>query len=373
MADGVLELADLPVGTPPLSPSAYESLLACGLRYAWEAAKEPGRLPSSPSARLGSVVHDVFMLAGRGHIEPREAAVKAAWRAALDRIEGRMRISWLERPFVPLRSRVRHYEETRQAAVRQAIVLADHTPALSEGTSTGHGSMEARLTSSDGSVSGRLDAAVNTSSGVVIREYKTGSVYEEVEQGEPAVKVAHQHQLKLYAALHADARGTWPVRLEIMTVAGEIVEIPFSPGECDALIEDAKTSADALWRRVADVRNGRRAIDAIASPGDPCRWCRYRPVCPAYRPWSETQSGEARGRVDMWGEVRGLETNRLGLTVLDLETSEGKFQVLDLNSSSDRNPALAQMAKGDRVAVFDAAPISGRSLRAVDQTVLYLL
>jgi RecB family exonuclease len=372
MADGILEPAHLPVEAPPLSPSAFESLLTCGLRYAWEEAREPGRLPGFPSARLGSVVHDLFMRAGRGDIEPQEPAVKEAWRAALDRIEGGMRCSWLERPFVPLRSRVRHYEETRQAAVRQAIVLAHRAPALRKGAASGEGSLEARLTSSDGRVSGRLDVALWTPAGVVIRDYKTGSVYEEVEEGKPAVKVAYQYQLKLYAALHADARGAWPVRIELMTVTGDIVDIPFRPDECEALFEEAKTAATVLWSRVADVRTGRRQIDTLASPGDGCKWCRYRPVCPAYRPWSEVQSGDASRRVDVWGEVRTLGTSRRGLAVLELDTDKGKTQVLDLDPSSNRNPALAQMVEGDRVAVFDASPMSDRSLRAADQTVVYL-
>jgi hypothetical protein len=372
MVDGTLESAHLPVETPPLSPSAYESLLTCGLRYAWEETREPVRLPGFPSARLGSVVHDLFMRAGRGDIEPQEAAVKEAWRVALDRIEGKMRCSWLERSFAPLRSRVRHYEETRQAAVRQAIVLAGHAPALPKGASAREGSLEVRLTSSDGRVSGRLDVLLWTPAGIVIRDYKTGSLYEELEKGKPTFKVAYERQLKLYAALHADTHGAWPLRLELMTVNGDIVEIPFNPNECETLLNEAKKFAAVLWGRVTDVRNGHRQIGAIATPDDACRWCRYRPVCQAYKQWSEVQSEEASWRADVWGEVRKLGTTRRGLAVLELDTDKGKTQVLDLDPSSERNPALAHLVEGDRAAVFDATPMGNRSLRAADQTVVYL-
>ena len=215
MPDGLLEPASLPTRATPLSPSGYQTLQACGLRYAWEETREPPRLPGSPSARLGSVVHELYMRAGRGDIAPNDTAVRQAWRATVDVVEARMRQTWLENHFVPLRSHVRHFEETRQGAIRHSLSLAERAVARTKGRSSGGLPPEGPLTSNDGKVSGRIDVTIWTPEGVVIRDYKTGHVFEEMEGGDEQIKAAYQFQLKLYAALHAEARDVWPVRLEL--------------------------------------------------------------------------------------------------------------------------------------------------------------
>jgi hypothetical protein len=85
------------------------ALRECGLRYAWEASKEPLRLPLPPAVRLGTAIHEVYSRAGRGQLAPDEAAVRSAWKEAIQEIEARMAASWLERHFVPLRRSVRSY------------------------------------------------------------------------------------------------------------------------------------------------------------------------------------------------------------------------------------------------------------------------
>lgn len=119
------------------------------------------------------------------------------------------------------------------------------------------------------------------------------------------------------------------------------------------------------------MRAGRGAVADLAAPGEACRWCRYRPVCPAYRPWSESQPlADLRSR-DVWGAVRGVGTTRRSLAVLDLDTPGGPVQLIDVDSMPERNPALAGLSPGVTVAVFDARPVSERTLRAGDRTVLY--
>lgn len=371
MPDGSLGSAGLPAAPLPLSPSGYQTLLACGLRYVWEEAREPPRLPGSPAARLGGAVHDLLARAGRGAVPPDDSQVRQAWRETVEAVEGRMRQSWLERPFVPLRSRVRHYEETRVAAVRLAVAIARRSESRPGGRGQGGLPPEARLTSADGTVSGRIDIALWTPDGVVIRDYKTGGVLDDAEDGEQEIKVGYQLQLKMYAALHADARGEWPVGLELMTLAGEITPVPFTQAECVALFDEARSRAADLWRCVGEVRVGRAALTALATPGEACRWCRYRPVCPAYRPWTESQLPADSWSRDVWGIVRGVSTTRRSLAVVELDTPRGPLQLIDLDPAPDRNPALTGMTCGATAAVFDARPVSDRTLKAVDRTVLY--
>lgn len=372
MPDGSLDPARLPAAAHPLSPSGNQTLLACGLRYVWEESREPPRLPGSPAARLGSAVHDLLARAWRGEVPPEVTQVRQAWREAVEAVEGRMQQSWLERPFTPLLARVRHYEETRIAAVRLALSVAAGATGRSGGRAGGL-PPEARLTSADGTVSGRIDVAVRTPDGVVIRDYKTGGVLDEAEDGGQEIKAAYQLQLKLYAALYADARGVWPVRLELMTLSGDVTLVPFTSAECAALYDDAKGRAADLWRRVGEVRVGRGAVADLAAPGEACRRCRYRPICPAYRPWSESQPPADPWTRDVWGAVRGVGTTRRSLAVLDLDTPAGPVQLIDVDPRPERNPALAGLTPDAIVAVFDARPVTERTLRASDRTVVYRL
>ena len=359
----------------PLSPSGYQTLLACGLRYVWEESREPPRLPGSPAARLGTAVHDLLARAGRGLLPPDPILVRQAWREAVEAVEGRMRQSWLDRPFVPLRTRVRNYEETRVAAVRLAVsVAAARRPTPRPGgVEPGAGGLppEARLTSADGTVSGRIDVALWTPDGAVIRDYKTGDVLDDTEGGGRDTKAGYQLQLKLYAALYADARKAWPVGLELVTLAGETTPVPFTQAECVALFDEARSQAVDLWRRVGEVRAGRVAIKTLATPGEACQWCQYRPVCPVYRPWSESQPPIDLWARDVWGTVRGVSTTRRNLAVVELDAPSGPLHLIDLDPTPDRNPALAGLSPGAPAAVFDARPVGERTFKAVDRTVLY--
>jgi hypothetical protein len=220
-------------------------------------------------------------------------------------------------------------------------------------------------------VSGRIDVALWTPDGVVIRDYKTGGVFDDTEDRGRDIKAAYQHQLKLYAALHADARGVWPVGLELMTLSGDVTPVPFTQAECVTLFDEARGRAADLWRQVGEARAGRTSVAALAAPGEDCRWCRYRPVCPAYRPWAESRQPTIQQSRDVWGNVRRVSTTRRSLAVVELDTPGGPLQVVDLDPTPDRNPALPGLTPGAAAAVFDALQMTDRTLKAVDRTVAY--
>jgi hypothetical protein len=66
-----------------------------------------------------------------------------------------------------------------------------------------------------------------------------------------------------------------------------------------------------------------------------------------------------------------MSTTRRNLAVVELDIPNGPLQLIDLDPAPDRNPALAGLSLGATAAVFDARPVSERTLKAVDRTVLY--
>ena len=347
MTEGVLTPAGVPPEPGRLSPSRISVLLECGLRYAWEAANEPPRLPLPPAVRLGTVIHEVYSRAGRGQLAPEDAAVRSAWLEAVRKAEARMAASWLERHCVPLRRWVRNYEERRLATLDYALVLAPGSDPFGKHSGLGL-APETPLVTADGKLGGQLDAVIPTPEGVVIRDYKTGQVYED-DDGERAIKAAYQLQLRLYAILYERTQGAWPARLEVVASQGEVVEVSFTPEECEALLKDTVRRLDELAEKVRRVRDGVLALPTLANPGEACRWCPYRPVCTAYRDWSAVAPApEQPSRVDVRGTFQGVRPVRFGLVVLELEANGSSRPVADLDPMPNRNPALGQLQAGRR-------------------------
>jgi hypothetical protein len=233
------------------------------------------------------------------------------------------------------------------------------------------------LATPDGKVRGKHDVALLTSEGVVIRDHKTGRVYDPDEETDSwALKSEYVLQLKLYAALYARARGVWPIRLEVVTLQDEVIGVPFTPGECEALFDQAVGTLDEVARQVQEVNDGKMQLTALANPTEQtCRLCPYRPICPAHRAESESRAETPPGRTaDLWGTSVEIRKGRRGLVVLDLETVLGQRHIGDLDGSPRRNPALALLAPGDEVAVFnDVRHTTPDSFLAGDFTVVYKL
>ena len=64
----------------------------------------------------------------------------------------------------------------------------------------------------DGQLRGCADVVFESAQGVELIDYKTGKIFDEDEDGNCTVKEKYWQQLHLYAAMHQDCTGTWPVK-----------------------------------------------------------------------------------------------------------------------------------------------------------------
>ena len=85
-----------------ISPNRFFSLQQCRLRGIWAANGQPPLLPRSPSARLGTAVHELLKHAFQGQIVDEESLV-VCWKNQIQRQEGEM----LENPLEEVALRVR--------------------------------------------------------------------------------------------------------------------------------------------------------------------------------------------------------------------------------------------------------------------------
>ena len=184
-------------GSPPdpeplrsVSPSQLGLLRMCALSVLWPAQRVPRALPQSPAGRLGIVVNRLLEKAGASLLtDPFGEDLKARWEGLVQAEEASMKEGWLERHLVLLRRSVPDYEVRRIQSIRLAQGMVQAAPSL-QGTSQPCrlGGYEVPVATPDGKVVGRIDELVNSPTGTVVREYKSGAIYRESLFGQLTLK-----------------------------------------------------------------------------------------------------------------------------------------------------------------------------------------
>lgn len=366
-----------------ISPSRFLSLQKCPLREAWSQTHAP-LLPPWPASRIGTVAHKLIELAGRGDIDSsQEEELEQTWNRLVEKMEQQMAQSWLERPLLPLSRSVRDYEVRRHRAFNRAHELspaeAQHQAEVSSHRDKPNAGFERWVQTRDGKIGGKIDHVLYTKDGVVLRDYKTGYILEELSSdAEKQLKKSYQIQLKLYAALYQATYGSWPVALEVIPMEGSPQDVPFQPAECEALLSEARVlmeNVNRLINRLNGDLSENQQLRQLASPAPGvCRYCRFRPACPAYR-HARQQLLEENWPSDVAGQVnfvRKLGNGRLFVR-LDATMPAGKqVQCRNITPDSSRHPAIERIDVGTQIAIYDLYQRSDTSFDETTSTIIYL-
>ncbi len=240
----------LPAFLTPLntiSPTSFCVIRECALKEVWRRNGNPPPLPASPKARVGTISHRILAEAGQGRLDADEAATIARWHELVAEANSEINSYPLERHLAPLENSVPDMEVRRIRTTRNALVIAKQArsiPRSNERSATpvpyGH---EIPVRSTDGLVRGTIDAVVREASiGVIIRDYKSGALLESDPGGTSQPREAYQLQLKMYARLYAETFGQWPTSLELVSLTGEIQNVPFTKNDCSNLLDEARAS-----------------------------------------------------------------------------------------------------------------------------------
>ena len=342
-----------------ISPSHFAGMEACALREVWAAAKEPAALPTTPAAMVGTVTHRLLEEAGRGDLSAdAEPAIDRRWDELLGEAEVACEKSWLNCHFVPLASAVPDYEVRRlqalaaaKALARAAAATAVHRHGEPVGLPSGG---EVAVSTPDGLAGGRIDVVTQTDEGPVLKDYKSGAIYE--RKNPRVVKQEYATQLKLYAAIYASMTGTWPHRLELVPIAGVPEEVPFTEEESQQLLGHALELREKINAIVSGNASLGSRIRLLADP-DPggCGYCPFRPHCPAYRA-ARRGHPDVPWPLDLWGRVSDLRLLGNGRRLLALETPQGAAYVRGIDARLGRHPALDKAVSGDRIGCYNLRP-----------------
>jgi PD-(D/E)XK nuclease superfamily len=367
VADGLLTFEPAAVPLDSISPTRYVAIRQCGLREIWAAIRAPQLLPSFPAARLGSVIHRLLEEAGQGAFASGDAmAVDQRWKDLVTDAERTMLDGWLERQFVPLSRSVADFEVRRIQARERALELGESVarardrPASTASDRLGplHG-CEIPVSTNDRRVRGRIDAVALDRDGPVVRDYKSGAIFETAVGHEHTLKEAYEIQLRMYAALYAETSGTWPARLEVVPILGRSETVAFDRDECLGLVESARDTLDTVNDAIqlngpAGVVQGR-----LARPRpEVCGHCPYRPGCLPYR--VARKAGGGPWPHDLWGRLMSIAPLAADRLIMELDCDDGVIRIRGLGSK-ERHPALGILEPGDWVAVFNARPTGSPS------------
>jgi CRISPR/Cas system-associated exonuclease Cas4 (RecB family) len=286
-------MISLPV-IPSTSPSLAEAMRSCMLRAGLSrcAQLQPFVL-GNPKAWLGTAYNKVMeqvpaILGGAG--EPL-AKAEAIWNLEIARLEQEAGNHPLNARFGPARSWKGFFLVQATLRLRIEEALAGWTAAQPAALASPATAREVEITAAQGKLRGKIDLI----RGDDLIDYKTGSIFEEDDiSSAPAVKLVYIRQLRIYAWLaHAhSSAGQWVKRGLLYPLAGAPVEVSIVPAECEAEAAAAVALLDAYNTAVA----AGTSLTAMANPSpDACRWCPFKPFCPAF--WA-TVNPDWSGQLD---------------------------------------------------------------------------
>lgn len=198
--------------------------------------------------------------------------------------------------------------------------------------------VEVVVKSSDGLFQGRVDYVERVATGTRLVDYKS-AVRDDLPE-------RYERQLQMYALLWHDTMGEWPVDAEVVyPFTGASYPVHVDRAICERIGDESRALISAMRRT--------RAADKLATPGDVCKACEFRPWCKPFWRW---QAREANHMRVLEKATQGFEGE-----IRDITTVNGYWRL----HVSWRNTAIRIVAPTDRFPqLIQAQP--GMCLRALD-------
>ena len=338
-----------------ISPSRFSAMNECRLREVFSASNEAPPLPRSPRAILGTIVHKLLENASKGRIEP--GKVEAELASLIEEAQGAIADGSPDSQWLPLETQPGFRQMMRRASESAAAEVAAAPPHGGRGTGPRRAGSELWVKARSDKVRGRIDMVRSTPTGIVLEDFKTGPLVERREPDAPP-RASYSDQLKLYAAMYAEdpnaGEGVWPTALELVSLSGTRLPVPFSVAECVELLD----AAERVLGEVNDLIADAAAAELAAPSPEACRYCTFRPACGPYRQAREQAPDHEEGwPSDDWGAV--VDVAQIGNATTSLTISGREDVVRVRGLVAERHPVLCELHEGTEMAFFSAIPQRG--------------
>jgi hypothetical protein len=205
-----------------------------------------------------------------------------------------------------------------------------------------------------------------------LQDYKSGAISTLQEGATREIKPEYALQLRLYAALYHEATGAWPLRLELVPLAGDSQEVPFTPEECLDLLKGARDLLSAVNEQLARPHAWDEIETALATPSSSaCRFCSFRPACGPYLSAARRNADDREWPPDVVGAFHSVTKLGNGRFILRATREDGgDVFVRDLSDEAVQPLALAR--DGTLVGAFNVRRTrSARAFESGPLTTLY--
>lgn len=326
----------IPTPIPFTSPSTAAEMRRCMLRVAFsKSARHRSLVSRGPAARLGTACHAVLEAVGRGALdevseEEWDSHVRALWERAVQSQWDDARHSTADSELGPPVSWPYYYLRlaqleliTRELArgrrtddVASTLALDGFVGASSQ-VRLGY---EVSLEGFGGKLRGQADRVTVGPEGLCVDDYKTGAIYEHVEEPDHVASLKEDYRIQLldYAALYHEETRIWPDSARVIPLHGEPVLVQVDPLEAERTAREAIVLFD---RYNALASQGR--ADSLASPSpESCSTCSFRGPCDAY--WANVaESWVPPDRPSTAGRATDVQQLGDGSVVVTVEGTQG--------------------------------------------------
>ncbi len=339
--------------------SRFGALKRCVLREAANAGKQIPLMPQTPRASVGTAIHKLFERAsGDPAFEITESSVSREWEQSMREVEQFLSGSEYMEGMIPIVRSVPNIGLMRSRTILRILEggkLPFHFP--SPVSSQSKSVVKSRIKNSK--VVGIPDRIEGPLDGATIIDFKTGLSAESLGSSFQDYEL----QIKVYAALYESAAGFWPKKLELHGLDGSVHDVPFTTEECADLLLEAERLACDVAKSTALIAEDSAAQNQVASPSAmACRFCPFRPSCPAYLSISFNPSPACES--DVCGKLRGWKMLGNGELLVELEGRAGNARVRNLPPIAHITKALQSSALGQNIIVFN-------TIKSEDGTPLY--
>lgn len=307
-----------------ISPTTAAKLRACPLRAAFDTDPDlRSTTITGPAARLGIVCHHILEAIGQGAI-PVDADWDQAFSTLWEREIAAQERSVAETPHDRHLGRARFWP---QYGIRRARVkrLAFHSWNARRGRpgfareENARTFTERRYVAFDGKMVGIVDVVRAEGGEVIIEDYKTGAITEVDEAtGTTVPRDDYIQQVLLYAAMHHDTTGQWPLRGRLIPLEGDPIDIHIDPEQASRAADDVLDALKAYNESVDQWT----APEELARPASgTCLQCHYKGMCDAI--WCHVDDTWAWRRHAVEGIIIEAEQRLGGTIVVEIQVERG--------------------------------------------------
>jgi PD-(D/E)XK nuclease superfamily len=240
---GKIEIATIAATSPTLA----EMMRLCALRSGLSRSQSVRLyVLGHPKAWLGIAYHSVLEKIAQSDVTNTSADLAAAslWEEAIKFQYKLAAAHPLDCRFGPPITWPGYYVARASVLLRaQEVVAQTKRPSTTTSASMSESSAirERKFAAFNGKLVGRPDVIL----GKEIIDYKTGGITEYDGMQTEVAKASYVRQLRIYSYLVKETLGWWPERGLLLPMAGQGIEVPLSPEDCEREAQEAVALLDA--------------------------------------------------------------------------------------------------------------------------------